>query len=285
MNYFLLENYSKDKPLKINKVNNRTILTVSDGELVYKGQENNSPVNFAYVKSDSNQIFKKSDLVETRLFKMELIYEKPDVVKDEVKFDDFIKDFGDKKSKDWLKKRDITKTYKYQTIKFASMNQLLPEFNSNAKTPADAYNLKLMFNSDEIMKFNLIEIKKEDLDKYFELIEINDMFLLAVLDCLYRILDLKQVFKNDIPERYNFFFENIKGDVVRNKLTHIAKDRLLIKFYIILFMAVDYRLDFNKIPRFGLSRARVIKLLRTIGCTIQRNDKVVLDKMPDTFLN
>ncbi|ORE00404.1 hypothetical protein A0H76_1073 [Hepatospora eriocheir] len=283
MNYFLLENYSKDKPLKINKVNNRTILTVSDGELVYKGQENNSPVNFAYVKSDSNQIFKKSDLVETRLFKMELIYEKPDVVKDEVKFDDFIKDFGDKKSKDWLKKRDITKTYKYQTIKFASMNQLLPEFNSNAKTPADAYNLKLMFNSDEIMKFNLIEIKKEDLDKYFELIEINDMFLLAVLDCLYRILDLKQVFKNDIPERYNFFFENIKGDVVRNKLTHIAKDRLLIKFYIILFMAVDYRLDFNKIPRFGLSRARVIKLLRTIGCTIQRNDKVVLDKMPDTF--
>jgi len=306
---FVLSNYNKKIPFKISKKNNLDVIESQKDNIKFVSVENNAPVNYFCIKRSCNEVaenrereshvFYRESLIPSKFFIVETIYEKPNLRHEEADtYVDLINDFGDKKSKNRIKKKDIVTYVSKQSITFNIENQILPNFDKEASSPRTAYSLELMIGSETLRAItqclNEFADREESLNDHFSSF-VKKIYLEAhqedeskkplflALDCFYRALS-----ENFITDRifgpFRFFYDEFKDDLIRGRLSKLSKDRSLVKFYILLLIISDYETKMSSIPKFGETLAKITSFLRIIGCNIGKDGKVKLEMLPkDTF--
>lgn len=283
----IISNYHKNAPLRISKKNNLDVIESQTGSLKFMSVECNSPVQYFCVKSVEASALSRDALVPAKFFIMETIFEKPSISRsdDTNSYANLISDFGDKHSKNRIKKRDIITYASKQSITFNIENQVLPPFDKDAEDPKEVYSLHLMFG--ESVLANLEEGGPVDVEKlcYFvrKIYDEGQRPLMIALDCIYKLLADRNVSERALGD-FRFFFSEVRGELVRGRLPQLAKDRLLVKFYIILLMASGFEIQVDQLPRFGETQNKITSLLRIIGCSVTKGGVASLDTLPrDTF--
>lgn len=286
---FILSNCTKGNSFKIDKINNKTKLEAKEDNITYAGIERNSPVNFLCFKHLSNVKIDKiqnSQLKSAKFINIEIFCEKDSECTREGTIETLVTSFGNEKSKENFRKRELNTQIRLQTIKFNVENKLLPEFNHDATSVSDLYCLDLMFNSETLANFLSLEIEQEELCSIVKKVpytEENKSKLIAI-DCLYKFLTVHLLNDSTISPQYKFFFDEIKSDCIRGRMSGLLKDRLIVKFYILLLIVNGYKMSYEAMPKFGLPRTKVYAILRAIGCGISSAGVVTLSNMPqETF--
>lgn len=283
----IISNYHRDAPFKVSKKNSLDVIESQLGSLKFLSVECNSPVQYFCVKSTGASALSRDSLVPAKFFIMETLFEKPSISKqdDTNSYANLINDFGDKHSKDRIRRRDIITYASKQSITFNIENQVLPPFDKDAEDPKEVYSLHLMFGESVLR--SLEERSSVNVEKlcYFVRSIYDDAQrpLMMALDCIYKLLSDRNVSERTLGD-LGFFFSEVKDELVRGRLPQLAKDRLLVKFYIILLMASGFEVHADQLPRFGETQNKVIALLKIIGCSVTKSGVVKLDTLPkDTF--
>ena len=283
---FILSNYKKKEPFRVSESNNLSVIESSLDNLTFKAIESNSPVQFFCIKSDFNGSFQKTDLIKAKLFTVETIFEKPIVEQENMasSYVNLVTDFGDKRSKESLNKKGMTKFTPSSSVTFNIENQILPAFHKDAQTPYECYSVSLLFEDEALDAFQSFDLSMPDACLFVRTVYRDDQKLyMTILDCLHKVLTEKLVFERALG-KYGFFFKFIKDDLVRNRLPLLVKDKLMVKFYIVALMSCGFELIIDQVPRFGETQTKLISLLKMIGCTISKNGRAKLDTMPkDSF--
>lgn len=284
---FLLSNCDTKLDFKVSKKNNLVSLERNADGLIHRSTEFNCPANFICVKSneESPLVFYKSDFVEAKIFKVEVVYERKEETASVGNYENLIADFGDKNSKMKIIRRNAMSYASKDVATFKITNQMLPNFDREADHPKDLYSLQLLVSNDTFTILDETELAEDGLSDYIgKIVQENGLSMdnkniVLALDCYYRVLTAPVISK-DALEGKDFFFPEVAGDVFRGKLPQLSKDKLVVKFYILLLIYMNYEARLEYLPKFGLSAAKVIDLLKVIGCTIYKNDIVKLDSLP-----
>lgn len=283
---FILSNYKKKEPFKVSESNNLSIIESTLDNLTFKATEDNAPVQFFCVKTNSVGIFKKEDLIKAKLFTVETIYEKPMVEQENSNsaYVNLVSDFGHKKAKENLSKRGMVKLTPSNSVTFNIENQILPQFHKDAISPMECYSLSLLFDDEVLEAFQNANFSVSDACLFVRTVYKEDYRLhMIILDCIHKVLSEKLIFERALG-RYGFFYKFIKDDLVRNRCPYLFKDKLMVKFYIVALLACNFELVLDQLPRFGETQTKLISLLKMIGCSIAKNGRIVLDTMPkDSF--
>lgn len=285
--FFILSNYKKPLPFKVSTTNNLYDITAQLDNLKYSSIEDNSPVQYFCSKHSPDGIFSKQHLSPARHFSIQMIYEKdPSLMREEfTSYKNLIHDFGDKRSKSRISKNTFVSYVQKDPITFNVENQILPSYNRDAESPREAYSIEYIFTDNVLNGFSSMD-GYDELDDYTRNIQKDiegmDSYIFAI-DCLYKTLSNKFV-NERILRDYPFFYEEIKGGLVKSRLTPLVKDQLIIKFYVLLLIVSDYELNFEEIPRFFSSREKIQTFLKILGCNVTKSGKVTLEFLPmDTF--
>lgn len=292
---FIISNYKHRTPFKISKKNNVYSLESNLEDIRFRATEENSPVNFFFIKKSTNSdVFETSDLKEAKLFIVETIYEKSEKVCEEEEiltrggYLNLIENFGDKKSKNKIKKTESIKTYK-ETAVFNIENQILPAFDREATQISDAYSLKLMIKDSTFQHINESELILGDLTAYCLMLHgrINNLTSidknnLLALDCFYRALSSERI-NPSIFESKEYFYNEIKDLLYSGKLPSLAKDKIVAKAYILILMLNQFETSMNDLPNFGMNSSKIISILKIIGCNITGGSKITLKEFPRDF--
>lgn len=283
---FILSNCNKKVPFKISKNNNLNVIESQVDNIKLFSIESNSPVQFFCIKHKEDGVFSKSDFIPATHFTVEKIYEKENIQKPEESnlYNNLISDFGDKKAKEKNAKKGLVSYAPKESITFNIDNQLIPPFDKDASSPRTAYSLDYMFDQELISKFENVELDPEDLTEYVRSIyDDSQPKAMAMLDCLYRVFSEKIVNEYSFS-KYKFFYQSIKSDLIRGRLPVLLRDKLLVKFYVILLIFSGFEIKFSELPKFFLTKEKIVSFLKMVGCTIGKNDIVKLEHMPkDTF--
>lgn len=281
---FLLNNYSKNYPFKITKKNNRIKLEHKTETVSYLGQEQNNPVQYLCLKISEGErnLIKTAELKEAKFFNIETIYEKELESRDEGTYEKLISDFGDTKSKDRFKRREINSQVRSQAVHYNIENQFIPAHNRDGTSVTEIYRIDLMFTPQILENFLNIEIDFENLcylvkkHKYTE----DRKVLFIAIDCLYKYLNERDLRENTVPKEYKFFFQEIKTECIRGRMSSVMKDKLIVKLYILLLMVNNYKMHYDSFPKFGAVKIKIMNILRAIGCGVSSTGIVSLLNLP-----
>lgn len=300
---FIISNYKKKQPFTISTKNNLKVLESHEDNITYHSTENNSPVNYFVVKSqvdsekeESSKVFHREMLIPSKLFIVETIYEKPqnNIIEPKDALLDLITDFGDKKTKNRIKKKDIITYVSKQSITFNIETQILPDFDKENPDPRKVYSLKLLLKNDTFSNLekysNEIQINDANLSSFvtnyiqtFVDTEENKECLILALDCYYKMLNEKLVTERTFGN-LKFFYDEVKAELINGRIPQLFRDKILVKFYILLLILSGFELNFDQLPRFGQSQNKISSLLKIIGCNITKNGLVKLELLPkDSF--
>jgi hypothetical protein len=286
---FLISNYNKNEPFKISENNNLSVIESSIENLTFKAIESNSPVQFFVSKSSNiNSSFKSAELEKAKLFTIET-YVTENILQNieplnnnnnTNSFVNLITDFGDKKSKEYISKKGMRTYIPNQNLSFNIQNQILPLFNKDSKDPKECFSLSDLFDGELIDSFNNVEVVLDDSCLFVRTIFKENLPLhMSILDCLYKVLSTKAIFERSLG-KYKFYYQSLKEELTRDKLTPILKDKLIVKFIITALLASNFELVLDQIPRFGETLNKITTLCKMVGCTITKNGRVRLDSMP-----
>lgn len=314
---FIISNYNKKVPFKITKKNNLNSIESQKGNVKYISTETNSPVNYFCYKEDStekkvatktaedgttqnNRIFSRDSLIPSKLFIVQTIYEKQGIEAPETReaYLNLINDFGDKRSKNLIKRRDIVSYVSKQSITFNIENQILPAYDKEAANPRDAFALEYLLKDTTYLKLlETVEFLGEQDDilashlsdftrtLFCETLQGDQdkKVLVVALDCFYKILN-EIIIQEKTFGFFKFFYDEVKDKLVRGRLPRIDKDKTLVKFYIVLLIAMDMEVKIKELPRFGETLPKICSLLKIVGCNIGKNGIARLEAPPkDTF--
>jgi hypothetical protein len=294
---FIISNYKTDIPFKVSKKNNVLMLESNKNNIKYISTEKNSPVNYFCLKRDPNcrlLELNTKDLIEAKMFVVETIFEKEskkeeDEINKKTGYFNLIENFGDKKSKNRLKKIDGNRASSKETAVFNIENQILPKFDKEAEDPKDVYSLELMVEEVTFQKIDEFEIDinylNDNVRVIYERLEGSNTLnhsnknIIVALDCYYKILESERININ-IFEDKGFFIEEIRNELYSGKLPKLSKDKVVVKVYILLLILNNFEMKLDDIPKFGLELSKVLSMLRIVGCTITRGTKVILKEFP-----
>lgn len=279
---FILSNYSKNAPFKVTKANNLDVIEAKINNLTFFSIEKNSPVQYFCVKHNESGSFSKRDFIQAKFFSVETIFERELTEKndDANAYANLITDFGDKKTKERVAKKGLVNYSSKEPITFNIENQLLPPFDKDADSPRDAYSIDLMFAKETLEELESVKVDIDELSEYVGGIYHPGMKVhMLILDCIYKILVDRAVGENALG-RCRVFYNEIKNDIVKGRLQLIARDKLVIKFLIILLIVSDFELCLGDIPKFFMTSEKLTTLLKIIGCVINKQGTVKLESMP-----
>lgn len=281
----IISNYNKSTPLRISKRNNLDIVESQVGTLRFLSVECNSPVQYFCIRSTGSSLISRDSLVPAKLFIMETLFEKPVISKqdDTSSFANLINDFGNKYSKDRIKKKDIITYASKQSITFNIENQILPQFDRDTDDPRETYSLSLIFGEPMLRTLEETTVDVEKLCSFVRgIYDDSKKEMMIALDCIYNLLSNRNVSERVLGD-FGFFFGEVKNDLVRGRLPQLTRDKLLVKFYIVLLLASGFEVQVALLPKFGETQNKVMSLLKIIGCTVH-SGMARLDTLPrDTF--
>lgn len=282
---FIISNLKKNIPFKILRKNGIVTIEAEDAPILYRSTEANEPVQYLCHPRSSDtdgRVVRTMDLKPAKLFPMEIVYERPVVDQGELTYKSLVADFGDKASKDRVKRMALSSTTRAQAMQFNVGNQLLPEFNHNTDNIRDVYRMELLFSESVLDSFRRVDIEFDDLCYLVKAGEFGEekKVCYVAIDCLYKIITLKNVREQDVPKVYLFFYEEIKDELMRGRMSSLMRDRLIVKVYILLLMVNGYKMHYDQIPKFETPKSKVLNILKTIGCTVAASGAITLTKPP-----
>ncbi|KAL6121448.1 hypothetical protein NUSPORA_01619 [Nucleospora cyclopteri] len=296
--HFLLQNYTGKSKFSCSKLNNRIKLDATENKVKYIAKEHNSPVNY-FVGNINNGVLNTSTLEDAKMFIIESVFERKkneEVEVNKIEYKDLINEFGDKRAKENLKLREITKNVYAQKIKYNIENQLLPKVDVEEEEATNMYKLDFMFEKEHINQCNDLANILEEEEIYKGIaeklklggkkkeIDFTKKMILLFADFLNGALSLKLVRKELLNSKYINLYPIIEKDIINKRINKMARDKLITKLYILLLMYNDFKFKLEDFPRFELSRSKAINLLKVIGCSITKAE-VVLNKKPEIFTN
>lgn len=285
-------NNCKGKPsFKVTKKNGISSIEAEESGMRYRATETRHPVQYfciPHVREEGSTPLRlpTKELQKSSLFILETVYDRVVEAEQETSYNMLVNAFGDKNSRKRIKKREAGPAPRTRTIQTSIGNQLLPNFDKDAEDAKDAYKLELLFNEDILMKLSHVDVNLDDLCylvKESKSDEETHLMIVAV-DCLYKILILKNIRYEHIPREYHFFYDEIRDELSRGRLSSLQRDKLIIKVYIILLMINGYSMHYDDFPTFDAPRVKVVGMLKAIGCTIKPSGLVTLTNLPQETL-
>ncbi|KAI5153608.1 hypothetical protein ENBRE01_3206 [Enteropsectra breve] len=283
---FILTNYTKKYPFKISKRNNIVQIEASNDPIAYKATETNSPVNYLCFKKGIEGHISRDSLQPAKIFSVESIYERKEVNEMTSNYDALVNEYGDKGARDRMKKREMGQNSRAQVIRFNVENQLLPDFNRDAENIRDIYSIELLFSSAVLESFEAVDVDEIELAYYLKRFDVEpeQQKHLVALDCLYKALTVKFIRPDTLPSHCLAFYSDIQEELANNRISTLAKDRFVVKFYIILLMINDYKLKYDDIPKFEMNKPKIVSILKAIGCNVSFSGSIELARVPtETF--
>lgn len=254
--------------------------------ITYSAIESNHPVKYVCLPhglqiAKTDRIILRSELLPARFLQLETNYERPVEEYNEFTFVNLINEFGGKAARENIKKRDIQATTKSGAMHFNIENQLLPRFNKDTSNALDIYQIEDLFQHSTIDNFCAVESPEDlcPLVKHEDITPTSKPFLIAI-DCLYKYLSLRNIKERSVPSEYKFFYQEIGDSIFQGRLSPLAKDRLVIKLYILLLMVNNYKVPIMQLPTFNLTRSKIVVMLKSIGCRVAGDGFAVLVKAP-----
>lgn len=283
---FILSNYNQKAPFKVSKSNNLDVIESQVNNLTFFSIEKNSPVQFFCIKHNTSGTFSRDELIPAKYFTVETVFEKDAVKKVDSAhtYNNLITAFGDKKSKERVAKRGLVSYAPKESITFNIENHLIPPFNKEAESPRDAYCVDLMFDKELVDRFEAMRVDTSNLSDFVRPIYTPDQKKnMLILDCIFKMLS-ERVIGERLLGRYRFFYLSIRDDLVKGRLPTLLRDKYIIKFYVILLIVSDFEVNLEQVPKFLLTQEKVVAFLKMIGCTINKDGLVRLERLPkDTF--
>lgn len=283
---YILSNCNKAVSFKITKNNSLDVLEANENGVSFLSVEANTPVQFFCVEHKESATFSKDELIPSKFFLVETIFEKENPQEQDSgnAYMNLIASFGDKKNKEKASKFDFSDYQQKGPITFNIENQLLPPFDKEAETVKEAYSIYFMFNQETLDAFEEMTVDPKQLSPFIQGIYNPEKQLhMHILQCLYKTLEEKFLHEN-VFGSYKVFYNEIKAFVLKGRLLSIERDRIIVKFLIVLLLASDFEVNLKNIPRFMLTNEKLTSLLRMIGCTITKSGDVRLESLPiETF--
>lgn len=286
---FILSNCKEDFVFKVTRKNGRITLKRVDKDdsdgvlpLTYKAVETNRPVQyFCFPHQESAMPIETSSLLPAKFFETSIHCEQPLVASEGRDYAE-LDELWDMKGRRFTKKRANIPTQAPQPIRFTIENQIIPEFNRDATSPKDIYKVDLLFSESALE--GLSSIRRDSasmcpLVQNFTITEENRVVCNAI-DCLYTVLSHRFLKKEALPSFYSFFYDEIKDDLIGNRLSSLSKDRLTARLYVAVLLLNNLRVSYTMIPKFDNSRARTLDILKAIGCEVSNSGSVTLRRPP-----
>lgn len=285
---FILPGFSRKTPFAVSRRNGLVTIECEDGPVVYRGTETRQPVQYlCRVRPEGSldgEGIPTRSLEQSKVLAVETIYERERTAAHEPSYDRLIHDFGDRGSKERIKKREIGTISRVQSVQFNIGNQVLPDFDHFASDVKRIYKLELLFSEETVESFGRADVEFDDLCylvKKNKFDGSNKAAFMAI-DCLYKTLTARGA--NAVPRAYGFFADEIGDGVMNGRLSSLARDKLIVKTYILLLMVNDYTMHYDCFPKFEAGKSKVVGMLRAIGCAIDSAGVVTLSKQPlDTY--
>ncbi len=306
---FIYTNCKENMEFKVIRKNNLVRLETNINEIKYKSIEMKLATQFfciphrsliirndggmdkgeKHVNEDSETIAVKSDcLLPAKMFCIERCFEKEVKKDDEITFLNLISEFGDKWSKDRVKKKHIERIKTPTSILYNLPNQILPEYNKNTEKVDELFDTKYLFSEKVRRIMKDMNLDNSHISAYISGTgyqeDLKEVY--AGIICISTVLNCTKYLKyENLPADYRFFYDEIKSDIVRGKLPSLAKDKLIIKLYILLLIANDYEMALESFPKYGIGKLKIVKMLKSIGCTLTGTGIVKLTKKPTEWFN
>lgn len=267
-------------------VSGRYFLNSKEGNVEYIGTEVKTPVKY-FLCNVENGILRKKDFEEARLIRVDTFVENEGIdIDEEIDYKKVIEEFGDKKAKDRIKKRELEGTISgSQKIKYTANDAFFEVVGKEAelenlfeKEYVDkSKELVNVFDSEEVYtkickKLGLPSVS--DVSHGDERLFFTKKCLLTLMDFVFGILDRDFLDKSKIPQKYSTFFQIIKKDIFKNKLTKYGKDKLVSKLYMMMLMYCNGEINIDILPRFKYPKAKFITLIKALNCAVDRKGNV-----------
>ncbi|KAI4291815.1 hypothetical protein PAPHI01_1089 [Pancytospora philotis] len=283
---YILNNCEEDVTFRVTKKNGIASLHAEDAPVTYASTEARHPVQYFCVPAapaGGPVSIRPQEMVSAKFFSVELVLERAAApAEQEATYDALINSFGDKNSKKRMKKREAGEASRARAVQFNIGNQLLPDFNRDASDVRDVYRLELLFGDAVLEGLEHADVEPDDMC-YAARVNRPDgdgRVLMVAVDCLYKILELKSPKPENIPGCYRFFYDEIKHEMTRGRMSSLQRDKLTVKLYIVLLMINNYSLQYAQLPKFDAPRSKVVGMLKAIGCTVKPSGLVTLANFP-----
>lgn len=285
---FILANSKEGVSFKIAKKNNRTMLSYTNSiddeslPITYTAIELRSPVQYFCFTNFVNSSLSTSLLEQASLLEMTVECEQNLIQEQDKNWEDLINEFGDKKSKERVKRRIAEPSKPTQMVRFTIENQILPEYNADAKIPADIYRVDLLFSSKALARFSEIDREASAMCPIISNANIDESnrIICNAIDCLYSVLSYRFIRRDSLPSHYSFFYDEISDGLVSKRLSPLLRDRLLAKLYVLILILSGLRVSISMIPKFECPKTHVVGILKALGCDVSSSGWVVLKRTP-----
>ncbi|KAM0674504.1 hypothetical protein GVAV_002119 [Gurleya vavrai] len=186
--------------------------------------------------------------------------------------ENLIESFGNKKSKKLFKEyKERQKTTRENKKNYTYEEQLLPNFEQDAKSIKDIYKTENIFPKAMITSFASIKYNENDLHLDLKNIfkeEFDIEFL--ILDCIYKLIDKKKIFASSLNSYFingcDSFSDYVKEFIGDRFVTDKAKDKLAMLAFVLLLIVNDFKIKFEELPKFKYDNSKIIMMLKTLGC-------------------
>ncbi|KAF7683328.1 hypothetical protein TCON_1461 [Astathelohania contejeani] len=298
---YIIPNLKASPKLELIDTGRKNIFTYTTPNITFRSKPTKTEVNYFVAEieeyGDIGELnIKKILKAEIHVFSIEendTLEPTQEISKSTNGFDNLLLNFGTKRVRDAINKRDIDVSKRKIRVGITGdiKEQILPIIN-DTENIKEIYLLENLF-SDDILK-PLKECKKalhsfslhSELLKYSTKEEFKTQILL--LDGLYKTLDRKFVTTQFMESTFftvcRPMIAMIEVYVENRRLSDLGRDRLIVLSYILLLMVNEFKMELKDFPKFSLKGNKMEEILKLLGCKV-KNGKAILQNKPREFIH
>lgn len=297
---FILFNLKRAEPLNVEKINNRHKIHLDTKHYDQYAIEKPTEDNLVICDSEApDRILNPINITISGFFEFFTVIKDHSRQKTEpLSFEDLQSQHGSKISQKEVKFAGQREGYlnidQINILEFSGHEQILPDFNREAKEIKDIYSFSTMFDSYLLHQIREYDLNEQNLKTGSFEYKSNHKIAFIVLDTILHALKRKYI-PDKLPHG------NISYDILNQILSQQTDSRTLeynkvrnynniekmkfIAFALIMILKIKrYKVDLTELPNFHLDEVEIQKILKLLGCKIEKNI-AALRKAPENRIN